>query len=56
MECYTYLMLFGVDVKVVLAVLSVVIAILWGFVPYFRDIFRRKTQPHAYTWLIWSIT
>ncbi len=25
------------------------------FVPYFIDIFKRKTTPHAYSWLIWSI-
>jgi len=27
-----------------------------GMVPYLRDVFRRRTQPHLYTWLIWSIT
>jgi hypothetical protein len=27
-----------------------------GFYPYIRDIFKRKTEPHAYTWLIWAIT
>ncbi len=25
------------------------------FLPYFRDIFKRKTTPHTYSWLIWSI-
>jgi hypothetical protein len=25
------------------------------FVPYLRDIFKRKTQPHSYTWLIWTL-
>mgnify|MGYP001563535493 FL=1 len=36
-----------------------VIAIIIGFsatVPYVRDILSRKTKPHVYTWLIWSIT
>jgi hypothetical protein len=27
-----------------------------AFLPYFRDIFLKKTKPHAYTWLIWTIT
>lgn len=26
-----------------------------SFLPYLRDIFARKTQPHIYSWLIWSI-
>jgi GrpB-like predicted nucleotidyltransferase (UPF0157 family) len=25
------------------------------FVPYLRDIFKHKTKPHSYTWLIWTI-
>ena len=25
------------------------------FIPYIRDIFREKTRPHIYTWLIWTI-
>lgn len=31
---------------------------LFGFIayiPYFRDIFRGKTKPHAFTWLIFSV-
>lgn len=27
-----------------------------AFFPYLGDIFLLKTKPHAYTWLIWSIT
>lgn len=37
---------------------SGIIASLIGmgcFVPYIRDIFKRKTTPHIYTWLIWTI-
>lgn len=25
------------------------------FIPYVRDTFLRKTKPHIYTWLIWTI-
>lgn len=31
------------------------VAALLVFVPYFRDIFRLKTKPHAYSWLVWAI-
>lgn len=27
-----------------------------AFFPYIRDIVNKKTKPHLYTWLIWSIT
>ena len=29
---------------------------LVSFLPYLWQILKRKTQPHAYTWLIWTIT
>ncbi|HEX8591282.1 MAG TPA: hypothetical protein VF696_00825 [Candidatus Paceibacterota bacterium] len=32
------------------------LTLIAGFYPYIRDIFRRQTKPHIYTWLIWSIT
>jgi hypothetical protein len=25
------------------------------FIPYFRDIYKKTTEPHAYSWLIWTI-
>lgn len=28
---------------------------LASYIPYFRDIIRRQTKPHAYSWLIWGI-
>lgn len=49
-------MIFGISVKLVFAILATAIGIIGGFFPYFRDILLRKTKPHAYTWLIWTIT
>lgn len=43
------------EVKIFFIALSVVCG-LSAFLPYFIDIFRLKTKPHAYTWLIWTIT
>jgi len=46
------------DVNSIKLTLSVVAAVVIaaGFYPYYRDILRKKTQPHLYTWLIWLIT
>ena len=41
--------------KIIFSVLSV-IAFAVAYIPYIRDIFLRRTQPHAYTWFIWAIT
>lgn len=35
--------------------LAATIVALVSFIPYFRDIFARKTNPHAFTWLIWGV-
>lgn len=43
------------DIKFLLALLSTVITVA-AFSPYLRDIFLKKTRPHAYTWLVWAIT
>ncbi len=44
------------SMKLIVAVLALVVAIIGAFLPYIRDIFLKKTKPHAYTWLIWTIT
>lgn len=43
------------DIKTLFTVISVIIYI-FAYLPYFRGIFKRETQPHEFTWLIWSIT
>jgi len=43
------------DTKILLS-LAADVVFLFAYLPYFRDIFAKKTHPHAYTWLIWTIT
>jgi hypothetical protein len=43
------------DFKFLFSIVGVMVGSV-GFLPYFRDIFRKKTQPHAYTWFILVIT
>lgn len=49
-KCYNTPM----DFKLIFGILSIVVAIVC-FLPYFNDIFKRKTEPHMYSWLIWTI-
>jgi uncharacterized membrane protein HdeD (DUF308 family) len=41
-------------IKYACGIIATVISVI-SFFPYLRDVFRRKTQPHSYTWLIWTI-
>lgn len=43
------------NIKFIFAIISVVIGII-AFMPYLINVLSRKTQPHAFTWLIWSLT
>ncbi len=40
--------------KEVLGIVAVAIA-LYSYIPYFRDIFKGKTKPLAFSWLVWGI-
>ncbi len=42
------------NIKIIFAILSSLTAIVC-FIPYIRDIFKGKTKPHSYSWLIWTI-
>lgn len=43
------------DIKIIFSVFSVAIG-LWAFLPYFKGIVKKEVQPHAFTWLVWTIT
>lgn len=45
-----------VSVLKLISAITAIALIIVGFCPYFRDIYKRKTTPHLYTWLIWGIT
>ena len=40
--------------KILLGVLTVVLTVI-AYIPYIRDVLKKKTKPHIFTWLIWSI-
>ncbi|MFZ1484256.1 MAG: hypothetical protein WAS36_04570 [Candidatus Saccharimonadales bacterium] len=42
------------DIKVAIALVSIAMTIV-GYSYYFRDIFKGKTKPHAYSWLVWAL-
>ena len=40
--------------KEIIAVIAAVLALIGG-IPYLRDVFRGKVQPHPYTWLVGTV-
>jgi hypothetical protein len=42
------------DYKQLLGVLAVAIGII-GYAPYFLNIYKNKTKPHAFSWLVWGV-
>lgn len=42
------------DYKIILGTLAVIIGFI-GYVPYYRDIFKGKTKPHAFSWFGWVL-
>jgi hypothetical protein len=48
-------MLENIDFKLIIAIIATLLTI-GAFFPYLRDVFRKRTKPHLYTWLIWAIT
>src|ERR1700691_2022840 len=43
-----------INIKFICGVIATIIGVA-SFYPYLRDVFKKKTQPHTYTWLIWTI-
>ena len=43
------------DTKIILTIIATVIGVV-AFIPYLKDTFSLRTKPHAYSWLIWTIT
>ncbi|OGY94501.1 MAG: hypothetical protein A2406_04315 [Candidatus Komeilibacteria bacterium RIFOXYC1_FULL_37_11] len=50
LACYNLVM----DFKLIFGLLATILSI-FAFLPYIRDIFKNKTKPHLYSWLVWSI-
>lgn len=42
------------ELKELVGLVAVVLTFV-GYIPYIRDIFRRKTTPHVFSWLVWGI-
>lgn len=42
------------DPKTIIGVVAVILTFI-GYFPYIRDILRKKTRPHVFSWLIWSV-
>lgn len=40
--------------KIISGILAALIGFI-GYIPYFRDIFLKKTKPHLFSWLIWTL-
>jgi hypothetical protein len=43
-----------IDYKIILGIVATIVGFI-GYVPYFRDIFKGKTKPHVFSWLVWAI-
>lgn len=41
-------------IKTTCGIIATVVSVI-SFFPYLKDISKKKTQPHSYTWLIWTI-
>ncbi len=42
------------NIKNVVGVVAIVLTFV-AYTPYFLDLFKGKTKPHIFSWLIWTI-
>ena len=42
------------EIKLFFGIASSLLAVLC-FIPYIKDILKNKTEPHTYSWLVWTI-
>ncbi len=47
--------IFGIDIKAFFAAIASIIVIS-AYIPYLTSMLSGRTQPHVYTWLIWTLT
>ena len=40
--------------KVIIGIFASVVSVI-GYIPYLRDILKKKTKPHVFSWLMWSL-
>lgn len=45
---------YNFDMKEFIGLVTVVLAFI-GLIPYIIDIFRNKTKPHVFTWIVWAM-
>lgn len=42
------------ETKAIFGIIASILELIC-YIPYLRDIFKKETQPHAYSWLVWSM-
>lgn len=42
------------DYKIIIGVVGVILTFA-GYIPYITDMVKKKTSPHAFTWLVWTL-
>ncbi len=42
------------EAKFIFSIVGIILWFIWYY-PYFRDIYKWKTKPHAFSWIIWWV-